>query len=322
MKKLLPALATLLIATSAIAAQCPSGFPSKPIRLIVPFPAGGTSDIVARIMSERLGAQMGQSWVVENRAGGGAAIGITAVVNAPADGYTLLLGAAGPISMSPHIAKLPYDVEAQLIPLALVAAVPNLVAVNPSVPANTLTELIKLMRDGGKQMNYGSAGYGTTANFAGELFKSLTKTEMTHVPYKGTSAAIIDLVSGHIDLAIDNLPALLPHVKTGKLKALAVTSDIRSPAASAIPTAAEAGLKDFLVSGWFGFLAPRNTPTVIVACLADRIVRVAHEPDIQKRFEQAGAQPDVRGAKEFSDYIRKENIRWAEVARVAKIRMD
>ena len=320
-------LASLLTASAlpiggVLAADRPAGFPAQPVRLVVPFPPGGTSDIVGRVVAQKLGAAMGQRVVVENRPGAGAAIGVMAVVNAAADGQTLLLGAAGPLTMSPHMGKVPYDAERDLAPIALVTAVPNIVAVHPSVPARSLGELAKLVRARPGAVSYGSAGQGTTAHLSGELFRALAGVDMIHVPYKGTSAAVADLVGGQIDLVIDNLPGVLPQVRAGKLRALALTSATRSRAAPEVPSAPEAGMKDLIVSGWFGFLGPARTPGPVVDWLAQEIIAAARSPDVQTQLGELGGEADLRGPAAFRTYLRAESERWSKIIAAANIRIQ
>ncbi|GAA4335309.1 tripartite tricarboxylate transporter substrate binding protein [Pigmentiphaga soli] len=314
-----------LAATFSIATQAQdpaASYPSRPVRVIVPFPAGGASDIVARLVAERAAAATGQPWVVDNKPGAGATIGGVMVAKAAPDGYTLLLGAAGPLSMSPHISTVPYDVEKQFVALASVASVPNLVAVHPSLPAANLSQLVALARSKPGQLNYGSAGNGTTAHMAGELLKSQAGVDITHIPYKGTSAAVVDLVAGQIQMTIDNLPALLPYVQSGQLRALAVTSPTRSAAAPSVPTSAEAGMPDFVVRGWFGFFAPAGTPQGVVDKLSAMLVRMAGEPQMQEALRKVGAEPDIRDSAQFAAYVRQENLRWKAVADKAGLRVD
>jgi tripartite-type tricarboxylate transporter receptor subunit TctC len=318
------ALALLLLAGPALAQETsrPAKYPDRPVRLVVPFAAGGTSDIVARLIAEKASTSTGQPWIVDNKPGAGAAIGTTYVAKAAADGYTILLGAAGPIAMSPHIAKVGYDVEKELTAVANIASVPNLVAVHPSVKAKNLSELVALSRGSTAQLNYASAGNGTTAHFAGELFKSLAGSEAAHIPYKGTSAAMIDLVSGQVHFAIDNLPAMLPFVQSGQLRPLAVTGTERSSAAPDVPTSAEAGMPNLIVKGWFGIFAPKSTPPEIVNYLAREITHIVNTPETQAALRRNGAEPEVRGPKEFAAFVREDNARWAEVARKAKLRVE
>jgi tripartite-type tricarboxylate transporter receptor subunit TctC len=316
------AIAPAIIPAASLAAERPAGFPAQPVRVVVPFPPGGTSDIVARVVAQRLATSVGQRFMVENRPGAGAAIGIVAVTSATADGQTLLLGAAGPLTMSPHMGKVPYVVDRDLAPIALVAAVPTIVVVHPSVPARTLTELVKVVRARPGAVSFGSAGQGTTAHLSGELFRSLVGVEMLHVPYKGTSAAVSDLVGGQIDMLIDNLPGVLPQVRAGKLRALALTSPVRSKAASDVPSAPEAGMKDLVVSGWFGFLGPAKTPAPVVEWLAQEIMATARTPEVQNQLNELGGELDLKGPAEFRTYLRAESDRWAKIISAAKIRIQ
>jgi tripartite-type tricarboxylate transporter receptor subunit TctC len=307
------------VTQQASAADRPAGYPAQPVRVIVPFPPGGTSDIVGRVISQRLATSSGQRFLVENRPGAGASIGVMAVTAAAPDGLALLLGSAGPLTISPHMTMVQYDVDRDLAPIALVTAVPNIVVVHPSVPAKTLTDLVKIVRAQPGTVNFGSAGQGTTAHLSGELFRTLAGAEMLHIPYKGTSAAVSDLVGGQIDLLIDNLPGILPQVRAGKLRALALTSDSRSKAAPEVPSAPEAGMKDLIVSGWFGFLAPARTPQPIVDWLAQEIMAGAKVPEVQAQLADLGGESDLRGPAAFRTYLRTETERWGRIIRAAKI---
>ena len=314
-------LATLTSPRMASGADRPAGYPSQPVRLIVPFPPGGASDIVARAVAQRLSIGTGARFVVENRPGAGGSIGVGAVTAATPDGLTLLLGAAGPLSMSPHLVRLNYDVERDLEPIALVANVPNLVAIHPGVPATTLAELAELARRQPGQLTFGSAGQGTTAHLSIELFKSLARVEVVHVPYKGTSAAVGDLIGGQIQATIDNLTAILPQVRSGRLRAIALTANTRSRAAPTIPTAEESGMKDLVVVGWNGVLAPARTPQPIIDWLAQEVMAASSSADVRGQLVELGAEPDVRGPAAFSAYLHAELERWGRVTRAAGIRV-
>lgn len=313
------AAALFLLAGLAQSAERPAGYPAQPVRLVVPFPPGGTSDIVARVIGQRLSTTVGQRFVVENRPGAGAAIGIVAVTSASPDGQTLLLGAAGPLTMSPHMSKVPYVADRDLAPIALITAVPNIAVVHPSVPAKTLAEMVKLVNARPGSVSFGSAGQGTTAHLSGELFRTLAGAQMIHVPYKGTSAAVSDLVGGQIDMLIDNLPGILPQVRAGKLRALALTSPTRSKAAPDVPSAGEAGMKDLIVSGWFGFLSPAKTPAPVNEWLAQEMIAAARSPEVQAQFADLGGELDLRGPAEFRAYLRTESDRWAKIISAAKL---
>ncbi len=313
------ALSLFMLAGPAQPAERPSGYPAQPVRLVVPFPPGGTSDIVARVIGQRLSTTVGQRFVVENRPGAGAAIGIVAVTSASPDGHTLLLGAAGPLTMSPHMGKVPYVVDRDLAPIALITAVPNIAVVHPSVPAKTLADMVKLVNARPGSVSFGSAGQGTTAHLSGELFRTLAGAQMIHVPYKGTSAAVADLVGGQIDMLIDNLPGVLPQVRAGKLRALALTSPIRSKAASDVPSAGEAGMKDLIVSGWFGFLSPAKTPAPVNDWLAQEMIAAARVPEVQAQLADLGGELDLKGPAEFRTYLRVEFERWGKIIAAAKL---
>jgi tripartite-type tricarboxylate transporter receptor subunit TctC len=257
--------------------------------------------------------------VVENRPGAGAAIGIVAVTSANPDGHSILMGSAGPLTMSPHMGKVPYVVDRDLATIALITAVPNIAVVHPSVPAKTLTDMVKLVRARPGSVSFGSAGQGTTAHLSGELFRTLAGAQMIHVPYKGTSAAVADLVGGQIDMLIDNLPGVLPQVRAGKLRALALASPARSKAAPDVPSAGEAGMKDLLVSGWFGFLSPAKTPAPINEWLAQEMIAAAKVPEVQAQLADLGGELDLKGPAEFRTYLRMESERWAKIISAAKL---
>jgi tripartite-type tricarboxylate transporter receptor subunit TctC len=267
LKSFLAAAACALLAQSAVA----QSYPSKPVRIVVPFPAGGTTDIVARLVGSELQKMWGQPVVIENRGGAGGNIGTDVVAKSPADGYTLLMGTVGTHAINLPLytqggGKLPYDPIKDFVPITLVAAVPNVMVVPASLPVNSVKEFIALARSKPGQLNMASSGNGTSIHLSGELFKSLTKTYMVHLPYRGSAPALQDLIAGNTQVMFDNLPSALPHIRSGRLKALAVTSLERAPALPNVPTMEEAaGLKGFDATSWFGLLAPAGIPREIVA---------------------------------------------------------
>ncbi len=310
------------VSLAAVAIDRPEGYPAQSVRVIVPFPPGGASDIVGRAISQRLSTATGAHFIVENRPGAGAAIGVGLVVAAPPDGLTLLLGAAGPLTMSPHLVRTSYDVERDLAPIALVASVPNVVVVHPSLAATTLTGLVALARSKPGALAFGSAGQCTTAHLSIELLRTLAQVNIVHVPYKGTSAAISDLLGGQIQGTIDNLTAILPQVRNGRLRALALTSNTRSRAAPGIPTAEEAGMKDLVVVGWNGFLAPARTPSAIIDWLGQEITAAALSPEVTRQMIDLGGEPDARGPAAFRDYLHAELARWGQVVSNSHIQIE
>src|SRR5438552_13835540 len=256
-------------ALAALRTVCVSGasaqtYPTRPIRLVVPFPAGGTTDILAREVGQRLSMTLGQPVVIDNRPGAAGNIGADLVAKSAPDGYTLLMGTVGTHAINASLyAKMPYDHVKDFAPIILVAGVPNVLVVNPSLPVNSVQELIAYAKANPGKLNFASSGPGTSIHLSGELFKVMAGVQMTHVPYKGSAPALQDLLGGQVQLMFDNLPPSLPHIKAGKLRALAVTSVARSPALPDVPTIAESGLPGFEASSWFGILVPAGTPSAI-----------------------------------------------------------
>ena len=279
---LLALLGTALLALPAIAnAQTPA-YPTKPIRLVVPFPAGGATDILAREVAKHLTETWGQSVVVDNRPGAGGNIGSELVAKSPPDGYTLEMGTVGTHAINASLySKMPYDHVKDFVPVILVAGVPNVLVVNPSVPVNSVQEFIAYAKANPGKLNFASSGSGTSIHLSGELFKVMAGVQMTHVPYKGSAPALQDLLGGQVQLMFDNLPPSLPQIKAGKLRALAVTSATRAPALPDVPTVAEAGLPGFEASSWFGVLAPAGTPPAIVAKLHGALMTVMKDPGVR-----------------------------------------
>jgi len=269
--------AVVLAALSPVAAA--QNYPTKPIRLVVPFPAGGTTDILARAAAQKLSEALGQQVVVDNRPGAGGNIGADIVAKSAPDGYTLLMGTVGTHAINPSLyTKMPYDHFKDFVPVVLVAGVPNVLVVTPSLPVNSVQDLIKLAKEKPGQINFASSGSGTSIHLSGELFKTMTGVEMTHVPYKGSSPALTDLMGGQVQLMFDNLPSALPQIKGGKLRAIAVTSTKRAPALPDIPTMAESGLPGFEASSWFGVLAPAGTPPAVVTRINTEINKWLQSP--------------------------------------------
>ncbi len=253
----------ILVAASALAAH--AQYPNKPIKMVVPFPAGGTTDIMARAVAADLQKVFGQPVVVENKAGAGGNIGSDFVAKAPADGYTLLMGTVGTHAINVALyPKMPYDAVKDFVPISLVAGVPNVLVAAPGFPVNSVKDLIDMAKKSPDKTTFASSGNGTSIHLSGELFKQLAGVQMTHVPYKGSSAALPDVMSGQVNVMFDNAPSVMPQIKGGKLKAIAVTSGTRSPALPNVPTIAEAGLPGFEATSWFGVLAPAGTPKDIV----------------------------------------------------------
>jgi tripartite-type tricarboxylate transporter receptor subunit TctC len=297
-------------------------YPAKPIRFIVPFPAGGIADVFARVIGGKLNDAWGQTVVVENRPGAGGNIGAEAVAKSPPDGYTILMGSIGTHAVNVSLFKrLPYDPVKDFAPVALVLEADGLLVLHPSVPARSVKELIALAKGRPAQIAYASAGNGTAGHLAGELFKTMAQVDMVHIPYKGNVPAITDLIGGQTSLLFATMPTVLPQVQAGRLKALAVTSAQRSPAAPDLPTIAEA-LPGFEVTNWIGVFAPAGTPREVVTKLNGEVLRVMQASDIQARLTTEGAKSSAKTPEEFGAFVRSEIAKWAKVIQQAGIRVD
>ncbi len=308
----------LLCISTLVNAQA---WPSKPIRYIVPYPPGAFNDTLARIMSSELPKALGQPVLVENRPGGNTIIGTEAAVKSPPDGYTLF-GAALPFSVIQSLYKLSFDVTKDFVPITLAGTTPNLLVANPNVPVNSVKELIAAAKAKPGGFNYASTGNGSSNHLSFELFKSMTGTDITHVPYKGSAPAVTDMLGGQIQLMFDNTPNVLPHVKAGKLKAIAVSSKKRSSLAPEVPTVDESGVPGYDVTVWFGILAPAGTPKEIVTRLNTEMVKIMRSPEITDRFNKAGVDVVASSSEEFSVFLKSEVARWAKVVQDANIKAD
>ena len=297
-------------------------YPNKPIKFVVGFAPGGATDVVGRLMARKIGDALGQPIIIENRAGGSSNIGAEAVARSAPDGYTFYVCAitsAINVSLFP---KLPFDFAKDFEPVALFAKVPNILVVHPSVPAKSLKELIDYARANPGKLSYASSGSGTSIHMCGELFKMLAKVDLVHIPYKGSAPAMTDMIGGQVQVMFDNMPSALPHVKAGKLRALAVTSAQRSPSAPDVPTMGEAGLAGFDVQSWFGLVAPKGTPREIIGRLNSESVKALGTADIKERFMDLGAVPGPMSAEAFGDFIRAEITRWAEVVKASGAKVE
>ena len=315
-------IALVLCSIFASAAGAQEAYPSRPVRFILPFPPGGGTDILGRLIAERLSANLGQPVVTENRGGAGGNVGAEAAAHSAPDGYTIVLVAPS-LAISPSLySKLNYDPVRDFAPVSLVATVPNVMITNPSVEANTLQEFIALARSSPGQMNFGSGGSGTSNHLAGELFNIVTGAKLVHVPYKGVNLAMQDVLSGRVQLVFIGIPAALPHIKTGRLRALAVVAPQRSPALPEVPTSAEAGLKDFEVTTWYGVLAPAGTPRPIVTRLNSELGKIMHTPDMKERLAGLATDPHTSTPEEFAAYLKQEIAKWGDVVRKANLKAD
>jgi len=298
-------------------------YPSKPVRMVVPFPPGGTTDILARAVGQKLSESWGQQVVIDNRPGAGGNIGTDIVAKSPADGYTLLMGTVGTHAINASLyGKLPFDPVKDFAPVTLVASVPNVLVVNSTVDSKSVKELIALAKSKPGQLAFASSGNGTSIHLAGELFKSMTGTAMLHIPYKGSAPAIAELLGGQTNMMFDNLPSAMPHIKSGRLRALAVTSVRRSPALPDIPTIAETGISGYEASSWFGVLAPAGTPKDIVAKIQGDIARALNAPEIKERLSGQGAEPVGNTPEQFAEHIKAESAKWARVVKDSGAKVD
>ncbi|HEY6240526.1 MAG TPA: tripartite tricarboxylate transporter substrate binding protein [Burkholderiales bacterium] len=314
-----------LAITSEAPAQTPStgsgqAYPARPIRLIVPFPPGGSTDILGRALAQKLAEGLAQPVVIDNRPGAGGSIGSETAAKAVPDGYTLLMGQLGPLAVSPAIYKnLPYDPVKSFAPVSLMAIVPSVLVVNPQVPAASAAELIAYARANPGKLTYGSAGTGSTSHLTTEYFKLETGTDILHVPYKGVGPMLTDLISGQLSIGINGAPAVMQHVNSGRLRALAVTGLKRLPSLPRIPTLDEAGVKGFDASGWYGIVAPAGTPREIVTRLNAEIGRIMQTPELRARLDNEGAIPAAGSPGEFAAFIASEIARWGAVLKRAGI---
>ena len=323
--RLLIAIATAAMALTGIhaSAQGAATFPNKPIKIVVPFPPGGATDILARAIGFELQKAWGQSVIIENKPGAGGNTGADLVAKAAADGYTLLMGTVGThaINMSLY-AKMPYDAVKDFEPIVLVAGVPNLLVVHPSVNAKSLRELTALAKSQPGKLNVASSGNGTSIHLAAELYKQMAGVDILHVPYKGSSPAVADLLGGQVQMMFDNMPSSLPHAKAGKLRALAVTSMTRSAALPDVPTMDEEGLKGFDATSWFGLLAPAGTPKDIVAKLNSASVKALASAEMRERLATQGADPVGNTPDQFAAFIKAEIDKWAKIVKASGARID
>ena len=312
--------AALMSAAPAIHAQA---YPDKPVTLIVGFPPGGGVDIVARQLAETLSDSLGQRVVVENRAGAAGNIAMEYVARAKPDGYTLLMGNLGMLTANPVLyPKLSFDASKDFAPVARVVVTPLLAAVPVSLPAQNVQQLIAMAKAKPNEMSFGSGGNGNINHLAGELLKLQTGTQIKHVPYKGSAQALTDLMGGHIQLVIDGFNVVQPSVASGKARAIAITSDTRSPAMPLVPTMKEAGLGDLVIYGWQGVLAPASTPSAIIEKLTQEVARALANPALKARLSGQGTEPSYLNPAQFRSYITGEQARWANVISSAKITLD
>ena len=317
---------SMLLGLLAGASLCPAAhaaeWPERPITLIVPAAPGGTTDIVSRILAEKLRAELGQTVVVENRAGAAGIIGTQQLARATPDGYTLIMGNIGPNAINYSLyKKLPYKAE-DFQPVTLVISVPNILVVGPGSPAKTVAELVALVRANPGKHSFGSSGTGQSPHLSGEMFKQRAGLDATHIPFKGAGPAVAALMADQFSFMIDNLPSSMQQIKGGKLRALAITSDTRSPELPNVPTMAEAGIKDMDVTAWFGLIAPAGTPMPIVDKVQQATRKILATPDMQARFRDMGGKPGGNTPSEFAAFIDAERTRWKQTVETAGLSME
>lgn len=321
MHKKSQAAALLFIALASTSAQADT-WPSKTITLVVPFPPGGTTDVLARTLGERLTLSLGQTVIIESKPGAGATLGAAYVANSKPDGYTLLVGAVHHTIASSVYKKLPYDFQRDFAPITIIAMVPNVLTVNVATPAKNVAELVALAKAKPGEMTFGSNGNGTAQHLIGTQFQNMTGTDILHIPYKGSGPLATDLLGGQISMSFDTITPVLQHIKAGKLRALAVTTLKRSAALPDVPTLDEAGLKGFNIGTWFGVLAPAATPKDIVARLNTEMVKVIQSPEFRKRMDEIGAEPIGNSAEQMAAQIKFETEKFAKLVKEAKVSID
>lgn len=312
--------AALLSVASAAHAQA---WPTKPVRLIVPFPPGGSADILARAIGQKVGDGLGQPIVIDNRPGAGTAIGAEATAKAAPDGYTIMIGTVSSHAINPSLgAGVKYDPVKDFAPVSLVASIPFALLAHPSLAARSVPELVALAKSKPGALNFSSAGNGTSNHLAGELFKRMTGTFMVHIPYKGSAPALADMIAGQVQLMFDLVLTAAPHVKSGAARALAVTGRERSAALPGVPTVAESGVPGYEVSAWFGFFAPAGTPTAVVNALNAETVRAMQQPDLRARLASLGADPLTSTPDQFAAFVKDELAKWAGVVKSSGMKVD
>ena len=317
------ALALVLAGSCCASSSLADDYPSRSVRLIVPYAPGGGADTVARLVARRVSDTIGQTVVIENRGGAGAIIGTEMVAKAEPDGYTLLLGQSGPISINPAVYKdLRYDPIRDFSPITMTTAYPYILAVNAKLPVKSLQEFVALAKSKPGALNYGTTGIGAANHLVTELFSSKAGLKMTHIPYRGTALAVADLVAGQVTMVFGDPVSVLPHMNAGTLRALAVTSPQRSPVAPQVPTMAEGGFPDVEAVAWHGIFAPARTPTAIIDKLHAEIVRALQNPDIKELLSKQAMQPVGDTPQEFAAFMRREHEKWSRVISAANIRVE
>ncbi|WP_026434755.1 tripartite tricarboxylate transporter substrate binding protein [Acidovorax sp. JHL-9] len=323
-RQALAVLASLAAGTAALpGAALAQAYPTKPISIVVPFSAGGTTDILARLVGQYLSTELGQPVVVENKAGAGGNIGGQYAAKAAADGYTLFMGTVGTHAINASLyKKMPFDPIKDFAPLTRVANVPNLLVVNPKQPFKTVPEMIAYAKANPGKINFGSPGNGASPHLSGELFKSLAKVDLTHIPYKGSAPAVTDLLGNQIAIMFDNMPSVIPHVRSGKLHAIAITTSKRSAELPDVPTIAEAGVPGYEAMSWFGMFAPAATPKPVLDKLTGALAKVLANPEVKKKIADQGGEPVNETPAQFATFIKSESAKWGKVVKESGASLD
>ena len=322
MNKTLAMSACALIASACAGLAAAQTYPAKPVKFVLPFPPGGPTDILGRIIGQKLNAQLGQPVIPENKPGAGGNVGTEYAAKQPADGYTIVLVSPS-LSISPGLyKKLGYDPVKDFAAISLVAQIPNVLLVHPSVPAKTLRELVQLAKSKPGQLNFGSGGLGTSNHLGGEMFKGLTGVNMVHVPYKGSNEAMVGMMGGHVDMVVIGVPPTLPHIKAGRVRPLAILADKRVSYLPDVPTSKEAGVPNYIVTTWYGILAPAGTPRDIINRLNAEWIKIEAQADTKEKMAAAGYDPMSSTPDQFADFIKSEMVSWMKVIKDANIKIE
>ena len=319
---------TVIWIAAALAALCAATasaqqYPAKTIRMVVGFAPGGGTDVVARIISAKLTELWGQTVVVDNRAGATGTIGADIVAKSPPDGYTLIMGHVNSHGIAPNLfKKLPYDAQRDFAMVSYVGYVPNVLVIHPSIPAKNVKDLVAIAKSRPGQLNYASSGIGSTQHLAGEMFKLATGVDIVHIPYKGSGPAVVDLLAGHVVMNFDTMPPVLPHIRAGKMRALALTTPKRSPNLPDVPTMMEAGLTGFSMTNWYGVMAPGKTPREIVMKLNAEINKIVLIPDQKTKLEEVGTQLDPMSPEQFAKFLESEIAKYAKLIKAANVTLE
>ncbi len=323
MNRLVATMVACVAMLAAHFAHAQDDYPNRPVRIIVPFAPGGSTDVVARIIADKLGTEFKQGFVVENRAGAGGNIGADAVAKATPDGYTLLMGTTGVLAINKHLYKeMSFDPDRDLTPVSYTSLITNILVVNPQVPVKTVPELLKLAKSDPGRLTFASSGSGSSTHLSGELFKSMAGVDILHIPYKGSSQALVDVIGGQVTMLFDNAPSSMPFIEQGKLRAIAVTGTRRLANLPDVPTIDEAGVRGYESLSWSGIVAPSGTPKRVIDKLNAAIEKILRDPDVKQRFASLGVEAVGGPPEAFARHVRAESEKWARVVKTANITLN